>query len=223
MNAWRPLLLAAVSFAVLATAARSALTPATPQAIYAPFTFEPRPGLGGWQLLRSEPLGIHGPIAANGALLAARRYVFAHAVAGPLEVRMRYLVDTDGDVSVYGRDFEPAFPTSPASARLRQRPGTGFWALSADPKRAYLSACTNPRGGSTVSAEQFDLNRRTYDLRPERWVSWLFNREYLFDRRCLWTRMSMTLGANGTEAAYRTLENAWLAWSDKLNRNFPEP
>jgi cyanosortase A-associated protein len=211
----RPALLAVASLVVLTAGAVSALTPVSHQAIYAPYQFPERWDLDGWLFESSAPLGVVGPLKSNNALIADRLYRYR----GGLEIAVRYLVDSDGDTARYGRDF---LPKTPAPTEVRSDPQRGSYALATDSGTAYLSACINPRGGSTVTATQFEANRRGLDLSPDRLVAWLFNRAYLLDHRCLWTRMTVPMESD-RQFAYRTLERAWFAWYDRASLDFPQP
>jgi cyanosortase A-associated protein len=151
--------------------------------------------------------------------MAARRYLYRRGER-QLDVRVRYLVDADGDVQTYARTFEPTAPAAPAL--IRKREGSGYYALASGGGRAYLSACLNPSGESTVTAAQFGRNRRTYDLGPQRLALWLFNQGTLLDERCLWAQLSVP-ATGGVGLAYRTLEEAWFAWADRAGRDFPKP
>lgn len=89
-------------------------------------------------------------------------------------------------------------------------------------QQAYLSACINPKGGSTFTSQQFDSNRIRYDFQFQRLLLWLFGREGLRDNRCLLTLLSTPLSQASPEAAYTTLEQAWFSLYKWWHSRFPK-
>lgn len=140
----------------------------------------------------------------------------------PLEIKMRYAPDTDGDVQQFIA-YDTQIPSSTVRQKLvlRHQPGVGFYGLMVHQQRAHLNACINSRGGSTFTVEQFSYNRMHYDVQFERILPWLLAQERLRDRRCLMTNMSIPLNQSSPEAAYRTLEAAWFSWYQWWHTRFP--
>jgi len=103
----------------------------------------------------------------------------------------------------------------------------GYYGVLTHEGKAYLSACINPRGESTVTEQQFRQSLYATDLQVGRILPWISGREPLLDRRCLWTLMSTPLpsGKNtdstASEAAYKTLEAAWFNWFRWWQPKFP--
>lgn len=135
-----------------------------------------------------------------------------------LNIEMRYLTD-NADVFALLRSFYKA--SSPP--KVRQQEGIGKYGLGIDQnQRAYLSACINPRGGSTITQGEFTLNRYLYDVRPDRLVNLMLGKELLLDKRCVWVYLSIPLNGSSPEAAYEVLENAWFDWYKWWQPNFPK-
>lgn len=141
-----------------------------------------------------------------------------------LNIEVHYLANTDGNVSALLRDFMPPLLAAAATAPpiLRQQLKGGFYSLAIDGKQAYLSACINPRGSSTVTREQFAQNRKTYDLKLERLIPWLLGQADLRDWRCLLTQLSIATDSSTPEATYSVLETAWFDWQQWWSDRFPQ-
>ncbi|NJP09052.1 MAG: cyanoexosortase A system-associated protein [Leptolyngbyaceae cyanobacterium RU_5_1] len=146
---------------------------------------------------------------------------------------MQYMI-SDGNVSRYLFVYT-AIKTANASLKPKYQPGVGHYGTVSGNGRAYLTACINPRGESTVTEQQFTQNRYTHDLRVDRIVPWILGRESLIDRRCLWTLMSTPLELSTPKTSpkselvsldkgvYNDLETAWFSWHQGWQSNFPNP
>lgn len=175
--------------------------------------------LAGWQFISSEP------ITANDEAKTARRYRYQQ---GQLTLQAdQYYMLSDGNVSRYLFVHSPV-RTANASMKVKFQPGVGHYGLVAHDGKAYLSACVNARGNSTVTEAQFTQSRYTNDLQVTRLVSWLLGQESLIDSRCLWTLMSTPLNQGSTSdstaseaKAYKSLETAWFSWHQWWQANFP--
>lgn len=86
---------------------------------------------------------------------------------------------------------------------------------------AHLSACLDPAGRTTVTAEQFWRNRLQADLLPLPILAWLVGRPALLDKRCLWTQLALPLGNQSPAIAYRRLEALWPGWLDWWAKHYP--
>jgi len=175
--------------------------------------------LPGWQLVNTEP------ITTNTEAQSGRRYRFQQ---GNITLNAdQYYMASDGNVSRYLFVHSPV-KTANASMKVKFKPEVGYYGLVAHNGNAYLSACINPRGSSTVTESQFTQNRYANDLQIARIVPWLLGQESLIDYRCLWTLMSVPLknGSNSDalvadEKAYKNLEDAWVSWHQWWQANFP--
>jgi cyanosortase A-associated protein len=184
-----------------------------------PFTFPASVPLPEWQLLASSSLD--NQINTSTKEIPGRHYRYIQKDL-PLDIEMRYLIDTDGDVDAFIKKYTIHSSSEPKNfVVLHQQKGVGFYSLFIQEKRAYLSACINPRGGSTVTGKQFRQNRNAYDLNFNRILLWLVAREPLRDERCLWTHLSAPLQNSSQKDTYVILEKAWLSWYQWWSSRFP--
>ncbi|MDX2239757.1 MAG: cyanoexosortase A system-associated protein [Leptolyngbyaceae cyanobacterium bins.302] len=173
----------------------------------------------GWQFITSEP------VTSNEEAKFGRRYQYRQGEK-TLQAEQFYM-QSDGNVSRYLFVHTP-IRTANATMKVKFQPGVGHYGLVAHEGKAYLSACVNPRGISTVTEPQFTQNRYANDLQISRIVPWLLGQESLIDYRCLWTLMAVPL-KNGSssdstasgEKAYKDLETAWFSWHQWWQANFP--
>lgn len=185
------------------------------------FEFPSAVPLPEWQLVASQPLKdevVERPPAGK-LVLPGRQYDYTQNDL-PLNIKMRYEIETEGD-------FQQVLAENPAlkssKIMMRQHEQLGFYSLYTNQKRAYLTACINSRGGSTFTKEQFDSNRRRYDVQFSRIMPWLLAQQPLTDRRCLLTDLSIPLNQPSSELAYATLEKAWFSWYKWWQPRFPKP
>lgn len=222
---------------VLLVFGKSILDPTIGKRTITPFVFPSVVPLPQWQLVASQPLeiktvdrppfgkldlpGIQYRYVQNGLHASSREG--APSSPAPLDIKMRYEVETDGDGKRFIKDNTAIqFSLNQPSMVVREHEGLGFYGMFVYEKRAYLNACINPRGGSTFTQEQFTYNRIHYDLQFERLIFWLLGQQGLRDNRCLWTHLSIPLNQSSPESAYVTLEKAWFSWYDWWHRRFPK-
>jgi len=179
------------------------------------FVFPAKVPLVGWQPLASRPL----PESNSELLQAIAQKHYQYVRDGRiLDIEMRYFTSTDGDVRSFIRSYTSLVP----SLTVRQQEKIGFYGILVDRERAYLSACINPRGGSTVTDRQFKQNRYLYDVQFNRLLPWLLGQASLRDNRCLWAHLSVSLEKNSPETAYQLLENVWFSWYQWWHLRFPK-
>ncbi len=217
-NVWqsiRLVLLMLICGSALFVMGKALVTPRT-KAAPPPYALPTNVSLPDWQTVSSAPLP---PIPES---IASRQYEYRHGTKS-VHVEMRYMLG-DGDVNRFLFIFTPI---RQGNVRLviKHQSRVGFYGVLPDRGRAYLSACINPRGESTVTEHQFAQNRHAYDLKAARVLPWLLGQQPLLDRRCLWTLMSVPLPTASDSAAlteaYESLENAWFAWYDWWQPHFP--
>ena len=217
---WKPVrisLLAITFGAVLLVAGKLVLYPSTGNLAATSFEFPESVPLADWQLQRSAPL----KIIDTSEVKAARKYEYQKDSI-TLEIEMRYVVNTTGDVESMMKGHT-ILKSSPGKLALASTQGAGFHGILLQKNRLYLSSCINPRGSPTVTAEQFRYNRNTRDWQPNRVLFWLLGRGNIQDRRCLWTQMSVPLDKITPEEAQKILENTWVSWYAWWQPRFPEP
>lgn len=185
--------------------------------IPAPFVF-PEVPLPGWQPLTSRPLTND---VTHQKFLAGRLYRYQEKGL-PLEIEMVYTIENSGNVMGFISKYTSIPLSAIASRTDRYQEAVGYYMLFVYQKRAYLTSCINPRGGSTVTLPQFQHNRYSHDIEFSRLLNWLFTQENIRDLRCLWVHMSIPLNTNSPENAYSTLEKAWLAWYQWWQPRFPK-
>lgn len=178
--------------------------------------------LPNWQQSNSTPL------SPNEDSEFGRTYRYQQN-GSQLDVELHYMI-SDGNVSRYLFVHSPVH-TANANLKVKYEPNVGYYGLVTHENTAYLSACINPRGGSTVTEQQFTQTRYTHDLQPSRILPWMLGKESLIDYRCLWTLMSIPLKKNNTtspseraiseESAYKELEAAWFSWHQWWQAHFP--
>ena len=88
-------------------------------------------------------------------------------------------------------------------------------------RHAYLTACINPKGKTTVGNDDFRNNLLRYTITPKRIVNWFISQNSLSDKRCLWTYFSLPLNNSLPEDLYPLLESAWLDWYRWWSQNYP--
>ncbi|MEH2160640.1 MAG: cyanoexosortase A system-associated protein [Nostoc sp.] len=138
-----------------------------------------------------------------------------------LDLQMRYSMNTRGESNPF-LDQINANLAKDSKNNIKYVKGIGYYLLYSDSKQAYLTACINPRGGSTVTSAQFMQNRYTYDLTWSRIVPWIFGKEVLRDNRCIWTQLSVPLNQVADSKVYSILESLWadnyLSWQSILKK-----
>ncbi|MEI6429779.1 MAG: cyanoexosortase A system-associated protein [Pseudanabaena sp. ELA607] len=144
-------------------------------------------------------------------------------------VDVRYLIRTTGNVPVLSVDYgKIKLKDDDLQKDLRFVPNIGHYTFFQTNDRAYLSACINPRGITTVTTEQFDENLSAFAMKPEVLTGWLLGQTDIKDRRCLWTQVSMTLDtttvqdAQALERTHDQLKAVWLDWRQWWQNRFPK-
>ena len=179
--------------------------------------------ISNWKFQSSNPLD---KLYAQKAI-ASQRYIYKSDQDEVLQIDLLYV---NGIVKVTQYLSDLGFNPPKGSIINRYSPNTGHYLLFSDQKRAYLSSCINPRGGSTITEDQFMQNRNTYDINPERIISYLLGTTDLRDTRCLFTILSIPLenqnldsqNFNFLDESYQKLEKAWTNWHQDWQKKFPK-
>ncbi len=227
IHSWRQLripLLAITCVSVVCLVSKAILSPIKTSREFTPFTFPQAVPLPEWQLVQSRPLASQAtkqsPDKKDATILGGRSYKYTQNNL-PLDIEMRYVVSPVGSVQRLVRQYT-AFNIPEALFHQRQQAGVGFHSLFVYQRRAYLSACINPYGGSTVNHGQSVQNQISYSMRFDRLLPVLLGQESLQDKRCLWAHLSLPLNNSSPESAYPTLEKAWVSWYQWWRPNFPK-
>jgi cyanosortase A-associated protein len=102
-----------------------------------------------------------------------------------------------------------------------KRSAIGHYGLFSYQDKAYLTACINPRGGTTFTKEQFSDQRNTSMMQFDRILLWLIGKEDLRDWRCLWVNMSTPVQQSNPQAAYVILQDTWKDWYSWWSPRWP--
>jgi len=139
-----------------------------------------------------------------------------------LEIQMRYVVNTRGEPNPF--EGQPTgILVKEYQKNTIQLNRTGYYELKTDVKLAYLTACINPRGGSTVTSAQFLHNRYTNDFTWSRILNWVSGKEVLKDNRCIWAQLSTPLNGVTASETYQILESVWANNYTRWQSRFPPP
>ncbi len=143
----------------------------------------------------------------------------------PINVALRYAVGTEGDLPNFLKELiNIDIGEDEIRQKIIRKDPIGYYAMFTYQNQAYLTACINPRGISTVTKEQFDDNASDRAMDRDVIISWLLGQKDLRDRRCLWTLMSTPLTADQDSAATnQKLEKIWISWYEWWKTNFPQP
>lgn len=223
---YRQVLIALTSVSVFFTLGRFGLDSTAGNRPVTAFAFPSVVPLPGWQLLESrplaEPIASRPPKSGESVLAASQKYHYQQNNQH-LQVEMRYVLGTWGDIHEYLKDYTPIqLQSAQMLQNLRQHEKVGFYSLFVYQGRAHLSACINPRGRSTVTSTQFLANRHTYYFQLGRLVPWLLGKESLRDNSCLWAHLSTPLNQVSAQNTYPVLEQAWLSWYQWWFPRFPK-
>lgn len=218
INKPRTLLLITTAIATVFTLGKSVIHPGTISPPRNDYTFPESVTLSQWQLSSSEPVTPHATQTTSyisGNLVAGKHYRYRQNKKS-LDIEMRYFADTNGNL----KDFITS-QMGEFSSGLKQDQDGGFYSLYVNQNKAYLSACINPRGNSTLSTDQFNRNLMIYDTRLERIFPWLLGQAEFRDKRCLWAHLSMPLDDTAVDDQYSSLEATWFEWYDWWRSHFP--
>ncbi|HBB36248.1 MAG TPA: cyanoexosortase A system-associated protein [Cyanobacteria bacterium UBA8803] len=211
----RIFLLATILGSILLVLGKSLVYPTTANNTVTPFVFPEVVSLPQWQLVKSTPLTHQ--IVEDSEFHGGKHYRYIQDGL-PLDIEMRYLINTNGDIKQFIRPY-----TGQLAPVLYERPGIGVYSMFVHQGYAYLNACINPRGSSTVTADQFKRNSDLYNVRWDRLVRWSISSAKIQDRRCLWANLSVPVQHPAPENTYKILETAWFSWYSWWSQNFPNP
>ena len=124
-----------------------------------------------------------------------------------IDLEMRYIVNTAGDVDTYLQEYTAIAPEN-IEAKQVKLSETGYYTLLNSEDRAYLSSCISPRSLSNVTPKQFSQYRYQNDLNLKTGWDWLRGKASIRDRRCLWVHLSTPI-VSDPQAAYESLETTW--------------
>ncbi|MEM9276145.1 MAG: cyanoexosortase A system-associated protein [Cyanobacteria bacterium P01_F01_bin.143] len=216
--------LATISVAIALITAYAIADPQVGNHRVADFAFPDEIPLANWDSLSSESLAIATDLNEDGeSIEAARRYLYRQNELN-LMLEIRYLVGTRGNIASLLTEY---LEFSPATQQVKKIKGVGSYLLveyenSNQGKETvnYLSSCLTSFGHSIVEQKEFSEVLNQVKLTPELFWNWLWGKDSLRDRRCLWVSLSLVSGQN--ESAHEDLEQAWLDLHQWWQPRFPE-
>lgn len=219
-----PLLIATFASTILVLG-KLLLEPSISKRQLTPIVFPQTVPLNGWQFQSSEPF-------------IAKTSLYGQTIGKPfdkgkwyrykqnnllLDVQTIYELESPGEYKLFLRNYSSVeVAPNEGSFVLRQQPGVGSYGMYIIQNRAYLTACINSRGGSTLTRQEFDNNRNRYDLLSDRTIPWLLGQRSLRDTRCLWSHFSLPLNKSSPQAAYALLEKTWISWYQRWILHYPQ-
>jgi cyanosortase A-associated protein len=192
-----------------------------------PFAFPAQVPVAGWRLSQVEPL--EHPEKYRADILASQRYLYHPAHGGqPLTVESRYYVARKvptittelANAFMFKKDYlGTKLPFTISTTEFS--PGN-FYDLFQHQQRAYLSACIDPRGGSSINTGQIRQRQLGQGQAWQRWATWLTSPALLVDERCIWTQVSLPYTGSDPQPAYRELGRFWAQWHPWWQQNYPK-
>ncbi len=119
-----------------------------------------------WQQVKIKYLSQYkykSPITDKFEIVESRKDYSYFKNGQKLAVQMRYVVNTRGQSNPFVYQLSKNL-VKDSQNNIRQLKEVGYYTLYNDSKQAYITACINPRGGSTVTSSQFMKNQYKYDL-----------------------------------------------------------
>ncbi|MEB3336756.1 MAG: cyanoexosortase A system-associated protein [Leptolyngbyaceae bacterium] len=220
---WRGFVLGVTCSSILLVLARVTFAPSLGTS--SPYEFPDTVPLPHWQFQGSSALSLPTRLNNDGTPVPwfGQQYRYQQPQT-TLTIDMYYLPTSLGNMQNDLQGTSPLFAENTSPPWMKARQGTtGFYGLFHTPDQAYLTACINPRGASTVTADQFVHNRNTHDLQIQRWFPVLIGLEDLRDWRCLWAQLSISLKGTTAVQADQLLETAWQDWYLWWQGRFPKP
>lgn len=175
------------------------------------FTFPQQVPLPSAQFIQSQSIPGQKRNAYS-EILTQRQYQY-QARDQLVKIQISYVTGTMGDLGAFWANYPlngQKIKTKP-SIQVRQQ-GSNYYALYTHGNQAFLSACVDPGGLSTVEEGHFihNWNRHWY----------LLGRDYI-DDRCLWTHMSVAINQQSPRQAFAILEENWVSWQKWWQNRVP--
>ena len=142
----------------------------------------------------------------------------------PIDIDLRYAIGTDGDVPLFMKELGNIdIGEDQLRQKIAPKDAIGYHVTFTHQNRAYLTACINPRGISTVTKEQFEDNASDRATDRDVVIGWLLGQKDLRDRRCLWTLISTPITSeNDLNVTNQKLEKIWISWYEWWKPQFPQ-
>ncbi len=106
---------------------------------------------------------------------------------------------------------------------IRKVEKLGSYGLFVTEEAAFLTACINPNGTTTVTAQQFSRNQLWQAVQPQRVMALALDQTAVFrDPRCLRLTLSTPLESQRAETVLPLLETAWRDLNARWQPEFPQ-
>lgn len=207
-NFYRPSILAIALGGTMIALFWGIKTPLLSRPTVTPFTFPAIVPLPQWKQISSKPLDF--PNSPDLTAIASRSYQYLSPDGLKLTIQMRYLNTAKADIPTLLREYTK----DPPITQITHQEGVGAIALGNDQDRSYLSACINPQGPSTVTADQF-LRTKLVTGKDYNWfLGWLQGKSNLLDQRCLWSHATLSRqGENqNSSTILQETSQTWFNW-----------
>ena len=225
----RNLFLATISIGITLVTFYAIANPQVGNRQVADFAFPQEIPLKNWQQLSSESLAVPVKPDDNGELIkSAKRYLYQKEDLNLL-LEIRYFVGTRGYVSNLLKEYFELSPAIMAKQQVKTISGIGSYLFievenrNHTPKYInYLSSCLTSVGDSIAEPKEFSTVLNQVKLTPELIWNWLWGKESIRDRRCLWITLVISTQDQELENNYETLEQAWRELNHWWKPNFPQ-
>lgn len=219
---WQTSLLATTCLSISLLTIYSWFSPSAGKREVKAFIFPNQIELKSWQLIKTESLPLNNiKTSLQSDRITAEKHYSYFKNGVPLEIKMRYVIGTKGNLIELINQQSSIPKQLLENADIEKIPGVGYSILFSHNKRAYLNACINSRGNTTVTPQQFSHNRYSQDIKPNSILPWLQGKDSFRDLRCLWVQLSIPIQESTALTAYQTLTNVWIDWYHWWQPRFP--
>lgn len=225
--------LAAISLGIALVTVYAIADPQAGNRRVADFKFSDEIPLTDWQLLSSESLAIATELDDDNreSIEAAQRYLYQKNQLN-LILEIRYLVGTRGDISALLTKYLAFSPAAIATQKVKKIPEVGSYLLLQKPNNKnirnnqnnqnnHLSSCLTSFGHSIADQQEFSLILNQVKLTPRLLWDWVWGKDSLRDRRCLWVHLALSAPDKELNN-HKDLEQAWLELNQWLKPRFPK-
>ncbi len=193
------------------------------------FFFPDQIPLATWKQFSSASLAITSKPDENGELVeSAKRYLYGKDDLS-LVLEMRYLVGTRGNIPSLIKKYFDLSPAMMATQQVKEITGVGSYLLIKEQNSngkedniAYLSSCLTSFGDSVADQKEFSEVLNQVKLTPGLFWGWLWGRNSIRDRRCLWINLSLSTQDEALDNSYEDLEQVWSELHQWWKPRFPK-
>lgn len=221
--------LAAISMGIAAITIYAIADPDAGNRQVADFDFPDEIPLTSWQQLSSESLTRPKKPDENDEFIkSAQGYLYKKDEL-ILDLEMRYLVGTRGNISSLVKESSKLSPTIMKTQKLNKIPEVGSYLLiretNSNQKTGninYLSSCITSFGHSIADQKEFSDILNQVKLTPRLLWGWLWGKNSIRDRRCLWINLTLKSPNGELEDSHEDLEQVWSELNHWWQPRFPK-